>query len=129
MTVDNTLGTFEGDNDLHGVDIDTPTSTILTNLGDGTFYVLGNKNAHFGFHQFDGTTMAAHKAFLLVNGDTALSRSLTMVFDDTTGITTTNYTNFTNSDDAWNSLDGRRLQGKPTKSGLYINNGLKIVIK
>ena len=129
MTVDNTLGIFEGDNDLHGVDIDKPTSTILTNLGDGTFYVLGNKNAHFGFHQFDGATMAGHKAFLLVNGDTALSHSLTMVFDETTGITTTNYTNFTNSDDAWNSLDGRRLQGKPTKSGLYINNGKKVIIK
>ena len=129
MTVDNTLDAYDGENDLHGVDIDTPTSTILTNLGDGTFYVLGNKNAHFGFHQYEGSTMAAHKAFLLVSGAVAQSRSLTMVFDEATGITTTNYTNFTNSDDAWNSLDGRRLQGKPTKSGLYINNGLKIVIK
>lgn len=129
MTVDNTLDAYDGENDLHGVDIDTPTSTILTNLGDGTFYVLGNKNAHFGFHQYEGSTMAAHKAFLLVSGAVAQSRSLTMVFDEATGITTTNYTNFTNSDDAWNSLDGRRLQGKPTKSGLYINNGKKVIIK
>ena len=29
----------------------------------------------------------------------------------------------------WYTLDGRRLQGKPTKSGMYINNGKKIVIK
>ena len=135
MTVDNTLGTFEGDNDLHGVDIDTPTSTILTNLGDGTFYVLGNKNAHFGFHQFDDTTMAGHKAFLLVNGDTALSRSLTMVFDyEATGIDQTILPPGGSQPPVWRgasgySLDGRRLQGKPTKSGLYINNGLKIVIK
>lgn len=129
MTVDNTLDAYDGENDLHGVDIDTPTSTILTNLGDGTFYVLGNKNAHFGFHQYEGSTMAGHKAFLLVDSGVAQSHSLTMMFDDTTGITTTNYTNFTNSDDAWNSLDGRRLQGKPTKSGLYINNGKKVIIK
>lgn len=129
MTVDNTLDAYDGENDLHGVDIDTPTSTILTNLGNGTFYVLGNKNAHFGFHQYEGSTMAGHKAFLLVDSGVAQSHSLTMMFDEATGITTTNYTNFTNSDDAWNSLDGRRLQGKPTKSGLYINNGKKVIIK
>ena len=34
-----------------------------------------------------------------------------------------------NSMDAWYSLDGRRLTGKPTASGIYINNGNKIVIK
>ena len=49
--------------------------------------------------------------------------------DEKTGITTTNYTNFTNSDDAWYDLSGRKLSGKPTKKGLYINNGRKIVIK
>ena len=31
--------------------------------------------------------------------------------------------------DEWYSLDGRRLSGKPTKSGLYINNGRKVIIK
>ena len=29
----------------------------------------------------------------------------------------------------WYTLDGRRLQGKPTKSGMYINNGKKVAIK
>ena len=29
----------------------------------------------------------------------------------------------------WYTLDGRRLNGKPTKKGLYINNGNKVVIK
>ena len=31
--------------------------------------------------------------------------------------------------DKWYSLDGRKLSGKPTKKGLYINNGKKVVIK
>jgi len=31
--------------------------------------------------------------------------------------------------EAWYTLDGVRLSGKPTKKGLYINNGKKIVIK
>ena len=30
---------------------------------------------------------------------------------------------------AWYSLDGRKLDGKPTKKGVYINNGKKVVIK
>ena len=29
----------------------------------------------------------------------------------------------------WYTLDGRKLQGKPTKKGLYIHNGKKVVIK
>ena len=29
----------------------------------------------------------------------------------------------------WYTLDGRKLQGKPTQKGLYINNGKKVVIK
>jgi hypothetical protein len=44
-------------------------------------------------------------------------------------IPTTNFTNYTNSDDAWYSLDGRKPNGKPTKKGLYINHGKKVVIK
>ena len=48
--------------------------------------------------------------------------------DESTGITTTNYTNYTNSDE-WYTLDGRKLDGKPTAAGLYINNGKKIIIK
>lgn len=49
-----------------------------------------------------------------------------------TGITTTS---FTNSADVWHTLDGRKLsegclQGKmPTKKGVYIHNGIKVVIK
>ena len=31
--------------------------------------------------------------------------------------------------DGWWTLDGIRLDGKPCKSGVYINNGKKIVIK
>jgi hypothetical protein len=31
--------------------------------------------------------------------------------------------------EGWYSLDGRKLDGKPTKKGLYINNGRKVVIK
>ena len=33
------------------------------------------------------------------------------------------------SSDAWYTLDGRKLSGEPTKKGMYIVNGKKVVIK
>ena len=32
-------------------------------------------------------------------------------------------------DDSWYSLDGRKLDGMPTKKGIYINGGRKVVVK
>ena len=34
-----------------------------------------------------------------------------------------------NEADAWYSLDGRKLDGKPSAKGMYIKNGKKVVIK
>ena len=33
------------------------------------------------------------------------------------------------ADDKWYTLDGRRLSGKPTAKGLYINAGKRVMIK
>ena len=129
-----TLNDFDGTNHLRGVDVDTPTSS----LGTGTFYVLGmttvNNEQHFGFHRYTGSKMAARKAFVLVSGSNqALARSLTMVFDDATGIQNveadSSLSTLHSSLQEWYTLDGRKLQGKPTKSGIYVNNGRKVVIK
>jgi hypothetical protein len=125
-----TLPAYSGPtNDLRGVNVDTPTS----DLGDGTFYVLGmttvDDEQHFGFHRYTGSTMAAHKAYVLV--DNSQARSLTMVFDDATGIEslTPDAAPKPQAADHWFTLDGRRLQSKPTAPGIYINNGKKVVIK
>ena len=31
--------------------------------------------------------------------------------------------------DVWFTLDGRRLDGKPTMKGIYVNNGMKVIVK
>ena len=31
--------------------------------------------------------------------------------------------------DVWYTLDGRKLQGKPSRAGVYIDNGVKVIIK
>ena len=49
--------------------------------------------------------------------------------EETTNIlSTTNFTNYTDKTNAWYDLSGRRLSGKPTKPGLYINNGRKVLV-
>ena len=69
------------------------------------------------------------------NDDTELPQRITVKLvsasGETTAIgtldTTTGEVSF--DSEAWYTLDGVRLSGKPTKKGLYINNGRKIVIK
>ena len=54
-----------------------------------------------------------------------------MVFEDATGISEelrVKSEEFATATD-WYTLDGRRLSGKPTKSGVYVNSGRKVVIK
>ena len=81
-------------------------------------------------------TLGTCRAYFKIGEDGVDAREITAFNidfgegDNTTGIiSTTNYTNFTNSDDAWYSLDGRKLVGKPAKAGIYVNNGRKVVIK
>ena len=35
----------------------------------------------------------------------------------------------TMDNEAWYSLDGRRIVGKPSTKGIYMNNGNKVIIK
>ncbi len=132
MTAATALDDFSGTNNLRGVDDDTPTSA----LGTGTLYVLGmttvGDEQHFGFHRYTGSTMAAHKAFVHVSSSPeAPARSLTMVFDEASGIEslTPDAAPKAQAAQHWFTLDGRRLQAKPTAPGIYVNNGKKVVIK
>ena len=46
-----------------------------------------------------------------------------------TGIETVQSSKFKVQSDSWYTLDGRKLQSKPTQKGIYINGGRKVVIK
>ena len=52
--------------------------------------------------------------------------------NDATGIdgnVNTNTQRSTLNAQLWFTIDGRLLSGKPTKKGIYINNGHKVIIK
>ncbi|WP_092071885.1 hypothetical protein [Prevotella sp. tf2-5] len=67
------------------------------------------------------------------NDDTELPQSITVKLisanGDITGIGEIDTKTGEISFDGWYTLNGVRLNGKPTKKGIYINNGKKIVIK
>ena len=95
--------------------------------------LLGGENKLY--YPATGAGIGAQRAYFKIGGDGALlARRLTAFNidfgdDEATGIiSTTNDTNDTNSD-AWYSLDGRRLSAKPSRAGVYINNGKKVAIK
>ena len=48
---------------------------------------------------------------------------------DATGIVSIDNSQLTIDNDVWHTLNGVRLNGKPTKAGVYIVNGKTVVVK
>ena len=76
-------------------------------------------------------TLGAFRAYFHVDlTETNGVRDIVLNFEDgtqTTGII--GHIDITDkADAAWYSLDGRKLEGKPTKKGVYIHNG-RVVVK
>lgn len=82
----------------------------------------------------NGGTVKANRAYLHIPTSalnaTAQARGISLVWiEDVTSIREVHGSRFKVQDDgAWFTLDGRRLNGKPTGKGLYIMNGKKVVI-
>ena len=121
------------------VDFEGSFSPVNLMANDKTVLYLGAENKLY----YPSATMnvgSCRAVFRLHNGltagDKAEARAFVLNFgdDESTGIlSTTNLTNYTNSDGAWYDLSGRKiangkLNGKLPK-GIYINNGKKVVIK
>ena len=117
------------------------TSPFTLEAGDKTVLYLGSDNKLY--YPTDKVTVGSCRAvFQLHNGLTAgdlpvpgqaAARRFVLNFGDgneSTGILSLPTDSKDAKDNAaWYTLDGRRLTGKPTTKGLYINNGKKIVIK
>ena len=110
---------------------------------NNTILFLGNSNKLY-FPQINGDDkphLNAFRGYFKLNGLTASEIQHARInFDENeeNGIITTRFvedprgpsdiTYCTNSND-WFTIDGRKLQGKPTTKGMYIHNGKKSVIK
>lgn len=97
-------------------------TTIAASTDAQTNYAFNGKA--FVFVK-DAIEVGPNKAWLSINNSNA--RMINLVFDETTKITNTNLTNLTNGN--WYDLNGRKLDKMPTKKGVYIMNGRKVVVK
>jgi hypothetical protein len=73
-------------------------------------------------------TSAAHKAWLVLPSPAGTRGFFGLPGDDETTLLRKVNSEEVNSEE-WFSLDGRRLNGRPSAKGLYIHNGRKVVIK
>ena len=98
-------------------------TTIAASTEGQTNYAFNGKAFVFVKNAIE---VGPNKAWLSINNSNA--RAISIVFDDeTTKIANTNLTNITNGN--WYDLNGRKLDKMPTKKGVYLFNGRKVVVK
>ena len=96
---------------------------------DNSILLMGGENMLY--YPTTGAGLGAQHAYFKIGGNGAKARRITgfsIDFGDSeaTGIISAEANS---SHSGWYTIDGRRLNGKPTRSGVYINNGVKVVIK
>ncbi len=99
----------------------------VTSITGGTVYVLYNGM----FVKSTSGTIPEKRCYLLIDTSVAAgTRGFTIDHGDGTSALRGVAAEGTHGkSDAWYTLQGRRLSTKPTKSGLYLHNGKKVVIK
>ena len=94
-------------------------------------FTLASGSKGVGFYHYTGSEVAAGKAYLIYSGTSAAREFIG--FDEggeATGISTiTVPATLEGNGSAWYGLDGRKLQGEPTRKGIYMRNDRKVVIK
>ena len=109
-------------NDLEGVDAETAKES------GSDYYVLSYNGSKLSFYKYSGTTLGANKAFFKIPANS--SREFLDILGEVTGIDGLNgeLKNGKIEELKFYDLNGRRVMN-PTKKGVYINNGRKVVIK
>ncbi|OYP55288.1 hypothetical protein CIK91_07165 [Segatella bryantii] len=107
-------------------------SPVSVTANDKSILFLGDANTLY-YSSTDRQIRSCRAYFSVpyINGHAAAkARSFVLNFggNETTGILEVSENNDV-KDDIWYSLDGVRLNGKPTQRGMYINKGKKILIK
>ena len=69
-------------------------------------------------------TLPAGRVYLTVSGN--YSSRLAIIIDGATAIENCPLSTATSHQDAWYSLDGRKLSGEPTRQGVYVYKGKKV---
>ena len=96
-------------------------------LNPGEFYIL-KENKFVALEGNDQSMTPACKAVLTKPANVNLARVLNISGDAVTAVFDLN-DNGQMINDNWYDMNGRKLDAAPTKKGLYIKNGRKVVMK
>ena len=111
------------------------TEATHVNQVSGDYTNFGLSNGVFKKVNSNGVTVKANRAYLQIPSSAltpaTAAEGIILVWDEETdGIEIVQTSTVKpQHDDAWFTLDGRQLSGKPTAKGLYIVNGKKVIIK
>ena len=104
-----------------------PTDGDMTNLR-----LTGSSPKDASFKTFTtGRTFSANKAYLQIPTSVLnpSANAVGIIFDDETDGIESVVQGMEDDNADWFTLDGRKLNGKPTAKGIYVVNGRKVVIK
>ncbi len=94
-----------------------------------TSYYLGAQNTLY-YPTDEHFTVKAFRAYFQLTDPNINASAIVLNFGDgeTTGIGSIDNGELRIENDDWYSLDGRRLNAKPTQRGIYIHNGKKVLV-
>ena len=126
LTKTETRSSDTAPNDLQGSDNDGETFP-------GTYVLYGGAQG-LGFYPFSGTTLQCGKAYIIISQGGSVRGYVGMnevPSVGTVGIQLHAETRQAEQEaaEAWTALDGRRLPVRPTRPGIYLRGGRKVVIK
>lgn len=105
----------------------TEATTIAASTTTQTNYAFNGKQF---VYVKNALSVAANKAWLSVTtGGSLHARSLTLTFGDSDATGIRSMDNGQLIMDNWYDLNGRKLNAAPTRKGIYIQNGQKVVVK
>ena len=108
----------------------TTATEVNTTDGSKTNFILSKQNDVIAWYPLAAAyTLRAKSAYLqLVTDDVFGARAITMDFGDGE---VTNIDQITDdaADGDWYTIDGLKLDKKPTQKGVYVTNGHKVVVK
>lgn len=121
------VGTYIGQEGKWGIKTNQETS-----ITGGTLTLGRNSQGVVGFFKYNGEVVPPYRAYLTFNTITDEAKGYSFIIDDTIDdMTTLVQRPMSNAQQSANVYDimGRPLQGKPTRRGIYISNGKKVVVK
>lgn len=108
----------------------TTATSVDPVAGDYTNFILSKQNDAIAWYKLANTyELRANSAYLhLLTADVFGARAITMDFGDGE---VTNIDQITDdaADGDWYTINGLKLDKKPTKKGVYVTNGHKVVVK